>query len=180
MGTSSRRAQCTPNPDCVSAGTSAHGLADPAPELDSIRCQVDQALERASRHHGRQRLFPLVNVSAPHVPHGRYVCASQDRAASQAAALSYADGRLGRLLDGLAEPGHWLVIMCTDHGDAYRDDSHHGRGIAHPAVFNVPFASWVHARLAVLYPIVWSAGFEQGPDSSKLSCAEAWKKSASW
>ncbi|PBO19609.1 hypothetical protein CLM85_04660 [Streptomyces albidoflavus] len=34
--------------------------------------------------------------------------------------------------------GTWLVIMC------YGDDGFHGRGIAHPAVFNVPYAAWIH------------------------------------
>ncbi|NEB66383.1 esterase, partial [Streptomyces fulvissimus] len=47
-------------------------------------------------------------------------------------------------LDGLKQHGTWLVIMCADHGDAYGDDGFHGRGIAHPAVFNVPYAAWVH------------------------------------
>ncbi|MGJ3559211.1 hypothetical protein ACR6C2_11670 [Streptomyces sp. INA 01156] len=50
---------------------------------------------------------------------------------------------MGRLLDGLTSRGRWLVIMCADHGDAYGDDGYHGRGIAHPVVWNVPFASWV-------------------------------------
>ncbi|MET9734964.1 sulfatase-like hydrolase/transferase [Streptomyces sp. NPDC006458] len=67
-----------------------------------------------------------------------------DTAASQAAALAYADEHLGRLLDGLALLGRWLVIMCADHGDAYGDDGYRGRGIAHPTVFNVPYAAWVH------------------------------------
>lgn len=30
--------------------------------------------------------------------------------------------------------------------------------------------------LAVLYPAVWSVGFEQGPGSGELSGVEAWKK----
>ncbi|MGW4731869.1 STM4013/SEN3800 family hydrolase [Streptomyces shenzhenensis] len=115
-----------------------------SPEMDSTRHQVDQALERAGHYDGRQPLFLFVNISATHVPHGHYVTSSEDTAASQAAALSYADGHLGRLLDGLAERGRWLVIMCADHGDAYGDDGYHGRGIAHPVVFNVPFAAWVH------------------------------------
>lgn len=41
--------------------------------------------------------------------------------------------------------GRWLVNMCADHGDVYGDDGYHGRGIAHPVVFDVPFAVWVHA-----------------------------------
>ncbi|MFI9825283.1 STM4013/SEN3800 family hydrolase [Streptomyces sp. NPDC052013] len=115
-----------------------------SPEIDSTRHQVDQALDIADRHTGRGPLFLFVNVSATHVPHGHYLGSSQDTTASQAAALSYADGHVGRLLDQLASRERWLVIMCADHGDAYGDDGYHGRGIAHPVVWNVPFASWVH------------------------------------
>ncbi|MFB7499178.1 STM4013/SEN3800 family hydrolase [Streptomyces sp. NPDC056161] len=116
-----------------------------SPEADSTRHQVDEALTVADNYAGRRPLFLFVNVSATHVPHGHYLGSSEDSAASQAAALSYADAHLGRLLDGLAQHGDWLVIMCADHGDAYGDDGYHGRGIAHPVVFNVPFAVWVHA-----------------------------------
>ncbi|MFE1749583.1 STM4013/SEN3800 family hydrolase [Streptomyces anandii] len=115
-----------------------------SPEADSTRHQVDQALAVADHHAGRRPLFLFVNVSATHVPHGHYVGSSNDTTASQAAALSYADAHLGRLLDGLAQRGRWLVIMCSDHGDAYGDDGYQGRGVAHPVVFNVPFAIWTH------------------------------------
>ncbi|MGC0334916.1 arylsulfatase A-like enzyme [Streptomyces sp. SAI-170] len=111
-----------------------------SPVPDSTRHQVAQALDRADHYAGRRPLFLFVNVSATHVPHGHYLDSSQDTAASQAAALAYADTHLGRLLDGLAEHGRWMVILCADHGD----DGYHGRGIAHPAVFNVPYAAWVH------------------------------------
>ncbi|WP_101255224.1 STM4013/SEN3800 family hydrolase [Streptomyces barkulensis] len=115
-----------------------------SPEPDSTRHQVDQALELAEFYHGRQPLYLFVNVSATHVPHGHYIGSSSDTTASQAAALAYADAHLGRLLDGLAEKGRWLVILCADHGDAYGDDGFHGRGIAHRAVFTVPYAAWIH------------------------------------
>ncbi|MFJ9718174.1 STM4013/SEN3800 family hydrolase [Streptomyces sp. NPDC101213] len=115
-----------------------------SPEIESTRHQVDQALETAEHHDGRQPLFLFVNISATHVPHGHYLGAGTDSSASQAAALAYADAHLGRLLDGLASREPWLVIMCADHGDAYGDDGFHGRGIAHPVVWNVPFAAWLH------------------------------------
>ncbi|MFF6997501.1 STM4013/SEN3800 family hydrolase [Streptomyces sp. NPDC008313] len=112
-------------------------------EIDSTRYQTDQALGVADHYVGRRPLFLFVNISATHVPHGHYLNSSEDTAASQAAALAYADEHLGRLLDGLSQLGRWLVVMCADHGDAYGDDGYHGRGIAHPAVFDVPFATWV-------------------------------------
>ncbi|MEV6316022.1 STM4013/SEN3800 family hydrolase [Streptomyces sp. NPDC051776] len=109
-------------------------------ESDSTRHQVDQALELAVKYQD-QPLYLFVNVSATHVPHGHYIGESEDTVMSQAAALSYADAHLGRLLDGLAVQGRWLVILCADHGDAYGDDGYVGRGIAHPAVWTVPYAS---------------------------------------
>jgi len=68
---------------------------------------------------------------------------SVDSWQSQAAALTYADEHLGRLVDGLTGKKRWLIIMCADHGDAFGEDGYHGRGIAHPTVLNVPFAAWL-------------------------------------
>ncbi|QNE74644.1 sulfatase-like hydrolase/transferase [Streptomyces finlayi] len=110
-----------------------------SPDPDSTRHQVDKALDVADRHSGRP-LFLFVNVSATHVPHGHYLGQSTDSWESQAAALRYADEHLGRLMEGLAQRGPWLVILCADHGDAFGDDGYHGRGIAHPAVWSVPYA----------------------------------------
>ncbi|MFG2984949.1 STM4013/SEN3800 family hydrolase [Streptomyces sp. NPDC048258] len=111
-----------------------------SPEPDSTRHQVDEALGLALKYEDR-RLFLFVNVSATHVPHGHYLGQSTDTWESQAAALAYADGHLGRLVAGLTTKKQWLVIICADHGDAFGEDGYHGRGIAHPAVMNVPFAA---------------------------------------
>ncbi|MFI9584068.1 STM4013/SEN3800 family hydrolase [Streptomyces sp. NPDC052236] len=114
-----------------------------SPEVDSTRHQVDQALTIAETYESRRPLFLFVNVSATHVPHGHYLGASEDSWNSQSAALAYADEHLGRLIDGLAARQRWLVIMCADHGDAFGEDGYYGRGIAHPTVMNVPFATMV-------------------------------------
>ncbi|MET9690372.1 STM4013/SEN3800 family hydrolase [Streptomyces sp. NPDC006514] len=111
-----------------------------SPEPDSTRHQVDQALAVADAHQDRP-LFLFVNVSATHVPHGHYLGESVDSWKSQAAALTYADEHLGRLVAGLTTTKRCLVIMCADHGDAFGEDGYHGRGIAHPTVMNVPFAA---------------------------------------
>ncbi|UGQ10582.1 STM4013/SEN3800 family hydrolase [Yinghuangia sp. ASG 101] len=113
-----------------------------SPALGSTRWQVDHALEIAAAYES-QPLFLFVNVSATHVPHGHYVGESVDSARSQLAALAYADVHLGRLVADLDTQRPWLIIICADHGDAYGDDGYHGRGIAHPAVMNVPFAAMV-------------------------------------
>ncbi|MFE6485422.1 STM4013/SEN3800 family hydrolase [Streptomyces sp. NPDC057757] len=116
-----------------------------SPEIDSTRHQIDQALEIVDQYNGHRPLFLFVNISATHVPHGYYLDQSNDTTASQAAALAYTDPHIGRLLDAMTSKGQCLVIMCADHGDAYGDDGYHGRGIAHPAVLNVPYAAWVHS-----------------------------------
>jgi hypothetical protein len=110
-----------------------------SPEPDSTRQQVDHALEIAEHHDGRP-VYLFVNVSATHVPHGHYLGDSHDTAASQQAALAYADAHLARLITTLTAKKRWLIILCADHGDAYGEDGYHGRGIAHPVVMNVPFA----------------------------------------
>ncbi|MFG2883930.1 STM4013/SEN3800 family hydrolase [Streptomyces sp. NPDC048297] len=118
-------------------------------EADSTRHQVDHALAVANRHRDRP-LFLFVNVSATHVPHGHYVGHSEDSWQSQAAALAYADEHLGRLIRTLTSARPWLVIMCADHGDAFGEDGYRGRGIAHPAVLNVPFAVMLRGPAATL------------------------------
>lgn len=113
-----------------------------SPEPDSTRHQVDHALEIAEHHDGRP-VYLFVNVSATHVPHGHYLGDSRDTAASQQAALAYADAHLARLITTLTARKRWLMILCADHGDAYGEDGYQGRGIAHPVVMNVPFAAMV-------------------------------------
>lgn len=113
-----------------------------SPEPDSTRHQVDHALAIADAYTARP-LFLFVNISATHVPHGHYTGDRTDTRASQGAALAYTDAHLARLITTLTSRQQWLIIMCADHGDAYGDDGSHGRGIAHPAVMNVPFAAMV-------------------------------------
>jgi hypothetical protein len=99
-------------------------------------------LEIAEHHDGRP-VYLFVNVSATHVAHGHYLGDSRDTAASQQAALAYADAHLARLITTLTARKRWLVMLCADHGDAYGEDGYHGRGIAHPVVMNVPYAAMV-------------------------------------
>ncbi|MFF8387420.1 STM4013/SEN3800 family hydrolase [Streptomyces kanasensis] len=113
-----------------------------SPEPDSTRHQVDRALAIADHYTG-QPLLLFVNISATHVPHGHYLGDSNDTTASQHAALAYTDKHLACLITSLTSRGRWLIIMCADHGDAYGEDGFHGRGIAHPAVMNVPFTAMV-------------------------------------
>ncbi|MFC5719963.1 STM4013/SEN3800 family hydrolase [Streptomyces gamaensis] len=113
-------------------------------EPDSTRHQVDIALTVLAQQPTAQRLFLFVNVSATHTPTHVYLPGEiEDSWESQCAALSYADGHLGRLLDALPDHGPWLVLLCADHGEAFGEDGYTGHGIAHPSVWTVPYAETV-------------------------------------
>ncbi|MFI1416587.1 hypothetical protein ACH4VX_01125 [Streptomyces sp. NPDC020731] len=43
----------------------------------------------------------------------------------------------------LEHDGAMCLAERQDTGDAYGEDGYHGRGIAHPIVWNVPFAARV-------------------------------------
>ena len=69
--------------------------------------------------------------------------AVEDTLESHAAALEYADGHLGRLFAGLRRRGPWLAVVCSDHGTAYGEDGYTGHRLAHPVVWDVPYAEFV-------------------------------------
>ncbi len=118
----------------------ALGVTDP----DSARHQVDLALARVAAVPAGRRAFLFVNVSAVHQPNRFYLPgAAEDSLASHAAALEYADAHLGRLFAGLAARGPWLCVVCSDHGTAYGDDGYDGHRLAHPSVWDVPYAEFV-------------------------------------
>jgi Sulfatase len=111
---------------------------------DSTRHQVDRALRVLKEQPPGKLLFLFVNVTATHTPHHVYLTgAAADSWESQWEALSYADDELGRLFEALPGLGSWLVIMCADHGEAFGEDGYEGHGIAHPAVWSVPYAETV-------------------------------------
>jgi len=90
-------------------------------------------------------LFSFVNVAALHQPNKHYLPgAVADSLETHAAALSYVDGELGRLLDLVAGRGRpCQVILCSDHGTLYGEDGHVGHRVAHEAVWTVPYAEFV-------------------------------------
>ncbi|WP_307811701.1 sulfatase-like hydrolase/transferase [Streptomyces sp. AV19] len=110
-------------------------------EPESTRHQVDIALEVLEKQPPDQRLFLFLNVSATHTPTHVYLPGEDvDSWESQCAALSYADRQLGRLFNVLPNHGSWLGLFCADHGEAFGEDGYSGHGIAHPAVWTVPYA----------------------------------------
>jgi hypothetical protein len=114
----------------------ALGVTDP----DSTEHQVDLALEIQGRTPGR--LFLFLNVSALHQPNRHYLPGAEaDSPESMEAALAYVDGQLGRLLDAARRPSFFIV--CSDHGTAYGEGGYRGHRLAHPVIWDVPYAEFL-------------------------------------
>lgn len=116
-------------------------------DRDSTRHQVrwtTDRVQRASVESPGQRLFLFLNVSAIHQPNRVYVeGASEDSLATHRAALRYVDGELAPLFAALQRRGPTLCIVCSDHGSAYGEDGYCGHRLAHPTVWNVPYAEFL-------------------------------------
>jgi hypothetical protein len=116
------------------------GVTDPR----STERQVDLALARVAAVPRDRRAFLFVNVSAIHQPNRFYLPgATDDTLESHAAALEYVDDHLGRLFAGLRRRGPWLTVLCSDHGTAYGEDGFTGHRLAHPVVWDVPYAEFI-------------------------------------
>jgi arylsulfatase A-like enzyme len=121
------------------------GVIDPR----STENQVNLVLGRVGEHPACGRVFVFLNVSAIHQPNRFYLPgAADDTIESHAAALEYVDKHLGRLFTGLRKRGPWLVVICSDHGTAYGEDGYTGHRLAHPVVWEVPYAEFVLDRPA--------------------------------
>jgi hypothetical protein len=116
------------------------GVTDPR----STEHQVNLALARVANQPQARRVFLFVNVSAIHQPNRCYLPeVAEDCLASHAAALEYVDRHFGRLFAGLRRRGTWLVVLCSDHGTAYGEDGYRGHRLAHPVVWEVPYAEFI-------------------------------------
>lgn len=111
------------------------GVAEPKSFENQIAV-IEEALASAGRH-----VFLFLNVSALHQPNRFYLDgAHEDSLASHAAALRYVDRHLPRLVEVMKRHGQWYGIVCSDHGTTYGDDGYTGHRLAHPAVWDVPYA----------------------------------------
>lgn len=124
--------------------TPALGVTDP----DSTGNQVQLARERLAAQPDEQRVFVFLNVSALHQPNCLYVPdATEDSPETMATALAYVDRELGPLFEamerrGRAHGGGGSCIICSDHGTAYGEGGYHGHRLAHPVVWEVPYAEF--------------------------------------
>ena len=98
--------------------------------------QVAKACERLTAN--PDPVFLFMNLSACHKPHHGYLQgARHSNAKSQAAALEVLDKALGTLFASLRRPT--LLIVCSDHGDAFGEDGYQGHRLGHPTVWDVPY-----------------------------------------
>ena len=87
------------------------------------------------------RLFLFVNFAAVHKPTiGFLPGATEESPATQRAALATVDAALGPLFEAL-RPGTFVVV-CADHGTTHGEDGYWGHRLAHPLVWDVPYAEW--------------------------------------
>jgi hypothetical protein len=116
------------------------GVTDPRSTEHQVRLAVE-VLERCERD---RRVFLFINVSALHQPNRFYLPGAQeDSLASHAAALAYVDSQLPPLFAALRRRGPALCILCADHGTAYGEEGYVGHRLAHPVVWEVPYAEFV-------------------------------------
>lgn len=112
-------------------------------EPRSTEYQVATALEAMGQVPVGQPIFLFLNVSALHQPNYFYVDgATHDSPATQQAALAYVDSQLPPLFNALRQRGSTFAIVCADHGTAYGEDGYTGHRLAHPVVWDVPYAEF--------------------------------------
>ena len=107
---------------------------------DSTRHQVDFAIKRLEEISNDKRVFLFLNVSALHQPNCCYAPgAKEDSVETQIAALAYVDSQLIRLIESMRHRSPLVLIICSDHGTAYGEDSYIGHRLSHPVVWDVPY-----------------------------------------
>jgi len=116
------------------------GVTNPS----STERQVTLALARLSALPRERRVFLFVNVSAIHQPNCTYVAgATRDSLESHAAALRYVDSALAPLFTTMSQRCRTLAVVCSDHGTLYGEDGFEGHRVAHPLVWQVPYAEFL-------------------------------------
>jgi arylsulfatase A-like enzyme len=109
---------------------------------ESVGLQVEKAREILLET--TAPVFLFINVATTHHPTAIYVDgATKESVETQAASLRYADAALGPLLALLAERRSTrptILIVCSDHGDAFGEDGYWGHRLSHPTVLEIPYA----------------------------------------
>jgi hypothetical protein len=92
-------------------------------------------------------LLLFINVATTHHPTVMYLEgateSTKESVESQAASLRFADQELAPLCELLLKRRFerpTVLILCSDHGDAFGEDGLWGHRLSHPTVLNVPYA----------------------------------------
>ncbi|GGJ24248.1 STM4013/SEN3800 family hydrolase [Deinococcus roseus] len=110
----------------------------------STQAQIRVALNVLREQPADQRLFLFLNLSATHRPtHIFHPELQQDSAETQQAALEQAENHLVELLEAQDARGPALVIITSDHGEAFGEEGFHGHRLGHEVVWTVPYAECV-------------------------------------
>jgi hypothetical protein len=114
-------------------------------DRESARHQFEYAVQWLERLTPNRRALVFMNLSALHQPNYFYLRErGPDDRASHAAALRYVDSQLPLLFDAfkrLSRPA--FAIVTSDHGTAYGEDGWTGHRLAHPSVWEVPYAEGI-------------------------------------
>lgn len=115
-------------------------------DRDSARHQIDCALEAIERQTAK-RVFCFINFSAIHQPNWFFASETppvdgRETLASHGAALIEIDRQLPRLLTCFRDRGSLFAIACSDHGTAYGEEDYWGHRLAHPVIWEVPYADF--------------------------------------
>lgn len=109
---------------------------------DSTKLQVDKALTVMAQD--SQPMFLFINVSATHQPTCiHHPSLKHESKETQSAALSYAQQHIARLLQQQQKRRKALVILTSDHGEAFGEDGYQGHRLAHETVFTVPYTEFI-------------------------------------
>ena len=114
---------------------------------ESATHQVDCAIRLLEKASDEQKIMMYINISALHYPNYFYVPGEKkDSVQTQAAALRYVDGELGRLFEAFQQKGDTFVICCSDHGTCYGEEGVLYHGVNHPIVNTVPYKHFLIPR----------------------------------
>ncbi|MBN1801652.1 MAG: STM4013/SEN3800 family hydrolase [Candidatus Lokiarchaeota archaeon] len=113
----------------------------------STEKQIDVAIKSLTPLEPSKRAFLFMNVSATHRPSHIFLeGARRDSIETQEAALEYVDFHLQRLFEFMGKRAPTLVIICSDHGEAFGEDGYFGHRLSHPVVWDVPYAEFLLGR----------------------------------
>lgn len=125
---------------CESHWDPSLGVTDP----DSTENQVRRAVECLARLAPSKRALVFINVSALHQPNCIFSPGTTtDSPETMANALAYVDQQIGPLLDAMLQRAPLFYVITSDHGTAYGEDGLVGHRLAHPVVWEVPYAEGI-------------------------------------